>query len=240
VLSDVYEPKLKIFSFEGAALKELSAKPMERPLRDISFNAKGDALAVTIDTGSLAIVAVPSGETLFKVPGKFEKAIFAGPERQLIVAQPSVIKTDKVEYQLQQLHGSNGALMKSVSVGFRIQALALSPDQRVLAVAGTDRSIHFYDPQTLEALPSFRAHDDEIGALVFHPSRPILASASSDGSVKLWDYANKKLLDFYVGLVGAPVVLAFSPNGRFLLSEAQEDTTRIYDVSHLNSPAAPK
>jgi WD40 repeat protein len=229
------QPQIKIFSFEGTSLKELSVKPIERIIGDMSFNERGDALAVTLGSGSLAVVAVPSGESSLKVPGKFEKAIFAGPEQRLIVSQPSVVKSDKVEYQLQQLNSSNGALVKAVSVRFRIQALASSPDQRVLAVAGTDRSIYFYDPQTLEALPSFRAHDDEIGALAFHPSLPILASASSDGSVKLWNYENKKLLDFYVGLAGAPVTLAFSPNGRFLLSEAQEDTTRIYDVSHLNA-----
>jgi serine/threonine protein kinase len=239
-ISDVHKPlRIRMFSFKGTTLKEESTKPLSSTLKDFCFNPKGDTLAATLDSGSLETVAVPSGESLLRLPGKFDRVVFSGPNRQVIASQPIVMKSDRVQYQLQQIDGTTGASSRSVSVPFQIHALATSSDQTLLAVAGADRNIHFYDPGTLETRPGFRAHDDEIGAITFHPSLPILASASSDGSVKLWDYQNQKLMDSFVGLAGAPVTLAFSPDGNLLLSEAQENTTRIYDVSHLKSALSP-
>jgi WD40 repeat protein len=169
------------------------------------------------------------------LPGKFQQAVFAGPDRQLIASQPA--KAGTVGNQLQLIHGKTGALLKTIPTRFDIQVLAVSADQTLLAAAGADSSIHFLDPKTLEEKPALRAHEGEISALAFHPSLPILGSASSDGSIKLWNYQTRRMLDHFIGLNGVPVALAFSPNGALLFAEAQETTMRLYDVSHLNSPA---
>ncbi|RFC45958.1 MAG: Serine/threonine protein kinase/WD40 repeat/WD40 repeat [Verrucomicrobia bacterium] len=240
-ISGVEAPiQIRLLSLDAGAVKTHFSKPIPSALSDLCFNDQGNTLAATLTGGSIQTLAVPSGELRLQMPGKFQKAIFAGPGDQLIASQANLEKRDFVEYLVQQLDGTTGAILKSVSVRFKVQALARSPDHSLFAVAGVDRSIYFFNPETLEAQGAFRAHDDEIGALAFHPSLPILASASSDGSVKLWNYKNKKLLDHFIGLAGAPVALAFSPKGNLLLAEAQEDTTRLYDVSHLSAAKSPE
>ncbi|NBV86510.1 MAG: hypothetical protein EBS01_09690, partial [Verrucomicrobia bacterium] len=234
------ERKVRLLSVESGGVKVHFSKPISSSTPDLCFNEKGNTLAVTLNGGSIQMFAVPSGEFRLQIPGRFQKAIFTGPNDQLIASQPNPEKRDSMDDLLQQLDGTNGAILKSVSVRFKVQALARSPDHGILAVSGGDRSIYFFDPQTLEAKGAFRAHDDEIGALAFHPSLPILASASSDGSVKLWNYKDKKLLDHFIGLAGAPIALAFSPKGNLLLAEAQENTTRVYDVSHLGAATSPE
>jgi len=231
---------LQLFSANANTPKELFVAPLAGRISDLCFHPKGDAIAATLTDGSLLTFTVPAGEPRLKLPGKFQKIAFSETGNRLIASCAGTLKSGITEYQLQQIDGATGANLKTAPTRFEIQALAVSPDQSVLAVGGIDRSIHFFDPRTLEEKQPLRAHEGEISALTFHPTAPILASASSDGSVKLWNYQTGRMLDHFIGLAGVPVTLAFSPNGRLLFADAEERTMRLYDVSHLNALSEPK
>ena len=129
------------------------------------------------------------------------------------------------------ISAADGTILASVNSTTRLNALAVSPDHRVVAVAGDDQDIVLLDADTLTERSRFRAHDAAITALRFHPTLPVLASGSMDYSLKLWDTTTREVQQTIYGLDGRPVMLSFSPNGRLLAVDGMEYAFRIYDVS---------
>jgi serine/threonine protein kinase/WD40 repeat protein len=68
-----------------------------------------------------------------------------------------------------------------------VAALAVSPDGRILASGGDDRTIYLWEIPTGRILARWHAHDAGVTALAFSPDNKTLISAAADGSVKLWD-----------------------------------------------------
>jgi WD40 repeat protein/tRNA A-37 threonylcarbamoyl transferase component Bud32 len=227
---------LKILGNRGVALVEKLNRPVLGRIQSLDFDAPGEHLVAVFQGGGLIVYSVDKGDLLLKVLGKFEHAVFAGGDRNLVALNAATLKADEVENNLVLIDGKSGKNLATVTNRYRVNALAASPGRAIVATGGTDQAVHIYDAATLQERIAFRAHDSEISALAFHPTAPILATASPDGSVKLWDYRSAKLLDYFLGLNGPPTTLAFSPNGRLLLVDGRERTTRIYDVSGVKAP----
>jgi WD40 repeat protein len=69
----------------------------------------------------------------------------------------------------------------------RVLALAVSPDQRVLASGGKDQTICLWEAATGRRLAVWHAHDKEVTALAFSPDGKALVSAGGDGTLKVWN-----------------------------------------------------
>jgi WD40 repeat protein len=126
------------------------------------------------------------------------------------------------------LHGDplpEGAVGRLGTVRLRhagsVNALAVSPDGKLLASAGTDGGIRFWDVATGEQRPlRLRGLPGDIRALAFSPDGKALATGSWDGIVQVWDAATGEQrwrLGRFLGLVGS---LAFSADGASLLIAA--------------------
>lgn len=106
-----------------------------------------------------------------------------------------------------------------------LYALAFSPDSRLIASAGDDKTIKLWNLQG-DLLHSFPAHKERIWQLDFSPQGDRLASASEDGTVKLWTTTGR-LLNTLVGQ-GAIWGATFSPSGDRLLSVSRDDTIKFW------------
>jgi WD40 repeat protein len=221
---------LRFFKQDGSSIIESASYPLGQLVRDMAFDSSASRVAITLENGSIQIVSIKSGNLHLDLPGTFQRAAFAGQDTRLLALRAQTRKSDENEFYLQLLD-ELGRTLETATNRFHVGAFAVSADQKLAALGGSDRSVHLFDADTLVERSVFRAHDGEIGAMAFHPSKPILATASADGSVKLWDYRNGKLLDYYLGLGGNPVVVVFSPNGQLLAVDGQERTTRVFGVS---------
>ncbi|MBI3881640.1 MAG: protein kinase, partial [Verrucomicrobia bacterium] len=221
---------LSVFRLENGGAVEKRALKFEGRIPRLAFDAAGERLvAVGVNT-PLEVFDMKSGQSLLKAPGEFERAVFAGTGHNLVALSRRNRKAQETEDQLIALDGATGAALRTVTNGFRVNALAASPDGKLVAIAGSDQSVHLFDAATLVEKSSFRAHDGEITALAFHPTLPVIATAAMDRSVKLWEHGTARMVEQFLGLGGTPVVLAFNPSGTLLLVDGQERTTRVFDV----------
>ena len=114
--------------------------------------------------------------------------------------------------------------------------VALTADGKLLARAGTDKTVDLWDVASGKKLHTLKGHTAPLLRVAFSPDGKTLASITGSwlpddvlGEVKLWDVATGKER---VSLKGHPtrmLSLAFSPDGKTLASAA--GTVKLWDVA---------
>jgi WD40 repeat protein len=114
--------------------------------------------------------------------------------------------------------------------------VALTADGKLLARAGTDKTMDLWDVASGKKLHTLKGHTAPLLRVAFSPDGQTLASITGSwlpddvlGEVKLWDVASGKER---VSLKGHPtrmLSLAFSPDGKTLASAA--GTVKLWDVA---------
>ena len=76
-----------------------------------------------------------------------------------------------------------------------IYGISYSPDGKILAVAGGDGNIYFFDPGSRALLKTLRGNNQGITAIAFSPDMKVLVSGDASGGIAIWDVASGKLLN---------------------------------------------
>jgi tRNA A-37 threonylcarbamoyl transferase component Bud32 len=120
--------------------------------------------------------------------------------------------------------------------GSWVVGVALSPDGKLLASAGSSRL--FLGEVKLWEVESGRERFALGGpllrpgatAVAFSPDGKTLAASGIDAVIRLWDVATGKSVRILRGHGGAAVAVAFSPDGKRLASASFDGTVRVWDA----------
>jgi WD40 repeat protein len=113
-----------------------------------------------------------------------------------------------------------------------VVAVAFSPDAKLLATGGKDKSIRVWDMQTGDRIERI-LHRAEVYALAFSPDGKVLASGGRDGAVTLWDTGKEyEAIRTSTGMGNSVVRLAFSPDGESIAAVGHESSiVPVFEVS---------
>jgi hypothetical protein len=120
--------------------------------------------------------------------------------------------------------------------------VAYSPDGQIVASAGTDNQIKFWDAENGDLLMTLAGHTDDVSSIAFSPDGSLLASGAGgwdepgESTIRLWRVSDGTLLRTLDGHGVWVYSVEFSPDGQFLMSSGRDgnpDPTikiwRVYD-----------
>lgn len=120
--------------------------------------------------------------------------------------------------------------------GRPVQAVAFSPDGRVLASGSSDTIVSLWDPLARqpggEPARRLTGHTRGVRGIGFSPDSRTLASAGDDQQMILWDVGTgQRVGDPLVGHDAAVQEVAFSPDGTAVVSGGDDGRVLRWDVS---------
>jgi WD40 repeat protein len=123
-----------------------------------------------------------------------------------------------------------------------VEAVAFSPDGRLVAAAGTVERLEGAFRKTGgivricevaggRELITLAGHPDAVHDVAFAPDGGALATASADGTARLWDVAQGQELRALKGHQGAVRAVAFAADGQSLTTAGADGTVRLWNVA---------
>lgn len=127
---------------------------------------------------------------------------------------------------------TGGRLRRFEVPGFHPHALSVSPDGRLVAVAGTQNvgSIRICDLDKTQEILNLLGHDQVVTSVAFAPDGRTVLSGSYDRTARLWEVATgKQIFVFKEDTPPGSTPVAFSPCGRIVASAG--DAIHLWDVA---------
>ena len=121
-----------------------------------------------------------------------------------------------------------------------VYAVAFSPKGDLLATAGDDKLIKYWNPADGKDLRKSEGHGAPIYGLAFHPDGTRLASGSVDKTIRIWKVADGKELGKLDGHPDDVYAVAFSPDGKRLASVGYGGNLFLWDLATRQAALEPE
>lgn len=111
-----------------------------------------------------------------------------------------------------------------------INALAISPNDRLVASASQDKSVKVWHAHGLTLAGVCRGHKRGVWAINFSPVDQCLASASGDKTIKLWSMKDFSCLKTFEGHTASVLNVAFLTAGMQLMSTGADGLVKLWTI----------
>ncbi|NMF61279.1 eIF2A-related protein [Brasilonema octagenarum] len=111
-----------------------------------------------------------------------------------------------------------------------IEAVAFSPNGKLLAVGDTNGQIRVWQVANGKEIFNFQAHTSWIVSIAFSCDGVTFVSGSKDRTIRLWDVRTGECLKILQEHSSVVTSVVFSPDGQTLASGSADQTIRLWDV----------
>ncbi|HJT34391.1 MAG TPA: serine/threonine-protein kinase [Pirellulales bacterium] len=111
-----------------------------------------------------------------------------------------------------------------------IYSIAISPDDEILATAGSDKAIQVWNAKGLTPKLRLEGHTGPVNGLSFNHDGRRLASVGWDRNVHLWDTAGGKPVNSWSGHDGDIWAVVFSPDGSKLATGGLDGAVKLWNA----------
>lgn len=111
-----------------------------------------------------------------------------------------------------------------------IHALAFSPDNRILAAAGSDKRIFIWDINSGSLNRILEEHSQSVSSLAFSPNNRFLASAGIDEQLVVWNTFTGDVIFRLKGHQRSVSKVIFSPDSQILASASSDSSIQLWDI----------
>ncbi|BCL80250.1 serine/threonine protein kinase [Ktedonobacteria bacterium brp13] len=112
----------------------------------------------------------------------------------------------------------------------RVNAVAWSPGDRLLATASDDHLVILLNANTGAPQRIYRGHTAEITTLAWSPNGRFIASAGADNAVHVWEAASGKVLRIYTGHTQRVNAVDWSMDSALVASASDDKTAQVWNV----------
>ncbi len=246
------DSSVRVYQFADG--KEIGAVTVAGEVRALGFTPNNLALVMSSIGKSLQAVEVPftAGQPLAK---EFLKPVQSYTPADVlsdfaIAADNASIYSAGADKAMHVWKLASPVPTRNFNYGVNVDAVAFQPNSTMLAAAGHDGKIRYFDLVKNAQAKDINAHisvvqknnvPQPIYSLTFSPDGKQLLSSSYDSSIKLWDAAAGTLIkefkahkekEFEKGHQEPIYTAAFSPDGKFIASGSSglERTIKIWSL----------
>lgn len=221
---------------ETLVVPEVAPAQGQRPaITALAFSSDGRQLAV----GTYGRVEIRNAtgrrvrREITERPGKINAVNFSPDGRQVVIAT-GIAGLRGVA----RIHDVRRGELVREFAGHRdvLYDAEFSPDGKLLATAGYDRSIRIWRVATGEELHHLAVHNGAVFDLAFDPSGTVLASASADQTVKLWRVSDGVRLDTLNQPQGELYRVAFTPDGQHIVAVGADKRIHLWQFVSREKP----
>lgn len=192
---------------------------------DVAFGPSGRWLATGTPEGAVTLWDATSGREIrtMRLPEHTCQclAVGHGGKRLVVGCRDGTI---------QLWDPASGALIRTWrGHSGRVDGVALSPDESLVATTGPDGHLCFWETRTGRSVRSI-GHTSPVSTVAFSPDGRFVAAAGVDQVIRLWEAGTGRTAGTLLGHTDRVYEVAFSPDGQRLVSGSADGTARLWDV----------